>query len=427
MKIGYYLGSACVSSGGVGPYAWRVLELLLRSCRDYDIEITVLCTNEAQEQCFRLFDKYQAQSNAAVCLIPDRAGLISCFCRALGVVLAKYLPKIGVRKRLDLAFSPSYQWFASLDIDLLHVPYQTPPLYDFPYPCIVTMHDVQELHFPEYFSPEQRAWRAEHYWKSLQCASGVIVSFSHVKQDLIKFFNLPATQVFVCPLPYDQISLGYPRDQDDTKYSAKYDSFGDFILYPAQTWRHKNHLTLCKAIEHLKVRYKLPVHLVCTGKKNAFFDEVIESYLVSSLASEQIHFMGVVPEEELCWLYRNCALVVVPTLYEAGSFPLLEAMCLDAPVICSSVTSLPETIGDSRFVFEPLDIEALSQLILEMLGNPGLRQANIINSRARADQLRQIDSFKSMYAMWCNVLARRFPGFGKDVAPVVSTPGGMRT
>jgi glycosyltransferase involved in cell wall biosynthesis len=102
--------------------------------------------------------------------------------------------------------------------------------------------------------------------------------------------------------------------------------------------------------------------------------------------------MGIVPEAELYWLYKNSSLVVIPTLYEAGSFPLIEAMYLQAPVVCSSVTSLPETIGDSRFVFDPLDVDQISSLIMNLLNNSELREENIRNSRKRIEQMRKVDS-----------------------------------
>ena len=405
MKIGYFLGSAGISSGGVGPYAWRVLELLLKNSRCVDIKILILCTKETHDECLLLINKYQAQASVSVCLRPSQSNFVNRLFRRLGLLLSSALNKLGIDNRIDLVSNPSYRWFASLDIDLLHVPYQTPPLYDLPYPFIVTMHDVQELHFPEFFKPDERAWRAEHYWKSLLHASGVIVSFDHVKQDLIKYFDLPQSKVFVCPLPYTQISFDSLQEKESSKNLVKkYSGFKEFVFYPAQTWEHKNHLSLIKAIELANEWRQGSIHLVCTGKINSYFYKVIEGYIASSPISEQIHFMGIVPEAELYWLYKNCALVVVPTLYEAGSFPLLEAMCLGVPVVCSSVTSLPETIGDSRFIFDPLDIEEMSKLILEMVASVELSQANIANSVNRVRQLRKIDSWKPIFNAWHSTL-----------------------
>jgi glycosyltransferase involved in cell wall biosynthesis len=398
MKIGYWLGNASIHGGGTSPYAWRILELLLSHSKNHNVEIVILGTNEVHKDCLELINKYQA--TAKIALFTYKFNLIKRLGRILGLILAKFINKLNLNSQLPLILNPLYSWFSSLDIDLLHVPYQTAPIYDLPYPFIVTMHDVQELHFPEFFTPEERAARAEHYWKSLKYASGVVVSFDHVKQDLIKYFRLTESKIYVCPLPYNQIKLASPTEQETEFYAKKYTNLKDFILYPAQTWEHKNHLSLIKAIELIKDKYDRSINVICTGKKNPDFFPNIENNLSKSTVSEQIIFMDIVPETELYWLYKNCSLVVIPTLYEAGSFPLLEAMSLKVPVICSSVTSLPETISDSRFIFDPLNIEQMGDLIVNMLNNEKLRIDNIKNSQVRIEELTKINSFDSIVSVW---------------------------
>ena len=399
MKIGYWLGNASIHGGGTAPYAWRVLDLLLNHSKNHNIEILILCSDEVQKDCFDLISKYQAQAKTAIIKGYD-FNYIGRISRIVGIALAKIFDKFNIDYRLTLYLNPLYRWFVSLDIDLLHVPYQTAPIYDLPYPFIVTMHDVQELHFPEFFTPEERAYRAEHYWKSLKYSSGVVVSFNHVKQDLIKYFRLPESKIYVCPPPYKQIKLDSPTKEETESYTQKYINFKDFILYPAQTWEHKNHLSLIKAVELIKAKYSRSISVICTGKKNDRFFPNIENYLEKSTVSEQIHFMDIVPETELCWLYKNCSLVVIPTLYEAGSFPLLEAMSLEVPVICSSVTSLPETIGDSKFIFDPLNIEQIADLIVKMLDDQQLRIDNIKNSQSRIEELNAINTFTYILNAW---------------------------
>lgn len=389
MKIGFWLGDASIHSGGTSPYAWRMLELLLSNAKNNNINILIICSDNIYKECLDLIDKYQVEAKIAI--IKD-FNLIERLAKIVGAVLSKIFKKLKYNKQF-LGFDPLYRWFSVLDIDLLHIPYQTAPIYDLPYPFIVTMHDIQELHFPQFFTPEERAWRAEHYWKSLKYASGVIVSFNHVKQDLIKYFRLNESKVYVCPLPYNQINLAPPSQNESESYSKKYSELKNFILYPAQTWEHKNHLSLIKAVELIKDKYQLSINVVCTGKRNIDYFPIIEEYLGTSPIAEQIHFMDIVPESELYWLYKNCFLVVIPTLYEAGSFPLLEAMFLEVPVICSNVTSLPETIQDQRFIFDPLNIEQIGELIFSMLENNNLTDENINNSRIRTEHLKNIDSF----------------------------------
>ncbi|MDZ8027589.1 MAG: glycosyltransferase [Nostoc sp. DedQUE11] len=408
MKIGYLLGDATMHSGGVAPYAWRILELLLSQSQFEKIEIIVFCSPELETSCLDLINKYQAKAKPY--LIPYKFSflntVVSRFTNFISQVLVKFnISSQGIKNLHDSFLSfLSFLWFVSLDIDLLHVPYQISPCYNLLYPLIITMHDVQELHYPEFFTPRERAWRAEHYWKSLEQSSLAIVSFNHVKEDLIKYFQLDEQKIHVSPLPYQKIYLQEPTLEEQLTYKNKYAQWGGFLLYPAQTWQHKNHLSLIKAVEYIKDKFGRVIYVLCTGKKNLSFFPVIEDYLKKSEVAEQIHFLDVVPETQLYWLYKNCSLVVIPTLYEAGSFPLLEAMSLETPVICSSVTSLPEIIGDSRFIFNPFDINQIANLILQMIDNSNLRTDNILNSRIKIQEFHKIDSASKLIQAYHKVL-----------------------
>jgi hypothetical protein len=76
----------------------------------------------------------------------------------------------------------------------------------------------------------------------------------------------------------------------------------------------------------------------------------------------------------------HAELVVVPTLYEAGSFPLNEAMNYGIPVICSNVTSLPDQIQDKRYIFDPNNIDEMADKMNMMLTDKMARQMNTDNS-----------------------------------------------
>ena len=58
------------------------------------------------------------------------------------------------------------------NIDIIYSPYQKLP--QCKVPKIVTMHDIQELHFPEYFSSTDRIIRAAMYKQNIDDASGII-------------------------------------------------------------------------------------------------------------------------------------------------------------------------------------------------------------------------------------------------------------
>jgi glycosyltransferase involved in cell wall biosynthesis len=400
-KIGYWLGDSSINNGGTNSYALRVLELILSHEKRDLINILIICSDSNKIDCEKLIKKYE--SNAKIVILP-KFNLFQKIINKFSDFLIEIVSKKGFHLQFLKEFNFYFHWYKSLNIDLLHIPYPHSPRYDFIFPFVVTPHDIQELHYPEFFTPKERADRAENNWKSLEFCNGVVVSYDHVKNDIIKYFQVPDEKINVCPLPYQKISLFKPSLIEENIYEKKYKLYDIFLLYPAQTWEHKNHLSLIKSLEIIEKNYDKSVHLICTGRKNPNFFSMIEHYLSQSSVTNKVHFVDIVPEQELYWLYKNCSLVVIPTLYEAGSFPLLEAMSLQAPVICSSVTSLPQTIQDLRFVFDPLDIEQMAKLIIQMLENQELRQENLNNGKNRTEELMSIDPFSCYLALWNNIL-----------------------
>jgi glycosyltransferase involved in cell wall biosynthesis len=60
---------------------------------------------------------------------------------------------------------------------------------------------------------------------------------------------------------------------------------------------------------------------------------------------------------ELAWLYRHCRAVVVPSLAEGFSLPLIEALACDAPVLASSIPVHREVAGDFATLLDPFHSE----------------------------------------------------------------------
>jgi len=409
------LGDVSAEHGGIAPYAGRVLASLV-SNPEPGWRIVLLCAGDASFS----IEQFAVHHSGLleIELIPDPPP----------DARPRLLDRIGARLRRDKTPHPSWRylqdWLARLELDLLHFPTQTllHPDMQTPYcltmhgvqelphlvppaPYIITMHDVQELHFPENFTPAQRAIRAVQYWKALEKASVVIVSFDHVKQDLTKFFGLPEDKVRVCPIPFRDISLQDTTPAAAESYARKYEAWKPFLLYPAHTWRHKNHFRLLQALRELRKNRGQNLKLICTGGTAHHYHAEVLAQVDEMKLSDAVLFCGIVPEDELRWLYEQAALVTIPTKYEAGSFPLFEAMMLGSPVICSHVTSLPETIGDRRFVFDPDDSESLASLIGRMLTDEDFRRENLANSAAQAERLRRINAAAYFYEAYRELLA----------------------
>lgn len=65
--------------------------------------------------------------------------------------------------------------------------------------------------------------------------------------------------------------------------------------------------------------------------------------------------------------------MVFPSTYEGFGLPVLEAMALGVPVVCSRTSSLPEVAGDAAVFFDPNSVDDMAKEIVSVACNPSLR------------------------------------------------------
>ena len=264
-------------------------------------------------------------------------------------------------------------FYESLKCDVIHFPFQEFVRCDLP--SVYNPHDLQHLHFPQFFTRGEIRRRESIYPAGCRAAHTVVAASGFVKRDIVSRYGIPAEKVQVIPWappPADTNSdeTGVAEGALREKYGL---GEGLFALYPAMTWEHKNHLRLLEALALLRDRDGLRVRLVCTGHQNSFWPRV-ERRLDQLRLREQVRFLGVVARAELSALYRAAGFVVVPTLFEAASAPLFEAWQHGAAVACSSVTSLPEQARDSALFFDPLSVELIAAAVARMATDADLRE-----------------------------------------------------
>ncbi len=407
MKIAFYIHHTTISAGGIYTYTIGILRQLYNS-PELD-KIIIVTSKEISETLaefrnsgkieIRIVDRQKFLVNlrmliwyglyVAVQLISDIFNSSSVLNRA------KYLiSKINPYNKIILKDK----------VEIFHVPIQYSPIYKIDVPVIITMHDLQEYHYPRYFSFKERLHRRINNKIAINDSDHTVCSFDHVKNDIIKYFKIDPKRVSVCPPPFADNWFLSKNESEWDQIQKKYSIKQSYILYPAATWEHKNHKTLLEAFRHIKAE-NLDVELVCTGNKTKYYSTIAKRISELNL-SETVHFLGIVPEEDLISLYKNSSLVVIPTLYEAGSGPLYEAMRYQVPVICSNVTSLPDTVSNDEFLFNPDDVEELAKKIKKGLGDEDFRKRNIENSISRMDYYKKVDYSNNFIEVFQKLLNR---------------------
>jgi glycosyltransferase involved in cell wall biosynthesis len=298
-------------------------------------------------------------------------------------------------RRQAVCLDDQRQVLAHLDrVDLYFCPFGALYPRPIPRPTVMTLVDIQEVYFPEFFTPADRYLRELHFPGSTRMVDRVITISEFSRDAIIAHHHLPPERVAVVHLCGDE---RYARSADvaqapDAPLPPR------FVFYPANLWKHKNHDVLLRALRLLQHDRGRRFDLVLTGfaQENGYpLQEQARAYGVS----DQVHPLGYLPVEQLAYLYRRADMLVFPSLFEGFGIPLVEAMATGCPVVAARATSIPEVTGDAAELFDPLSPEALAAAIervaddeawRETLRARGLQRARHFSAARMADGHRAV-------------------------------------
>ena len=229
-------------------------------------------------------------------------------------------------------------------------------------PFIFEPHDIQQHHFPEFFSADVLAWRRKTYREGIRGAAFVVCGTWWTKRDIMRWYGVNASRVAVIPRS-SAMGRAEVSPAREAGVAAEAQLPARFMFYPAMTFPHKNHLRLFEAMAQLRDRQGLKLELVCTGRAYAPFHPQLAAAVERLGLQDQVRFLGVVSDELLAVCYRRARFVVFPSLLEGHSQSLLEALWHGRGIVAASQSSIPETVGEAGLLFDGQDALAMAQTL----------------------------------------------------------------
>jgi len=255
-------------------------------------------------------------------------------------------------------------------IDVLHVQYIAPPIHKGR--LIVTIHDVSFLHFPQCFGRFERLRQRILIPLNIKKADKILTDSNYSQEDITKNYNVGKKIEVI----YNGVAPNFrPLENLENKKELinKYCISEKFILFVGRIDARKNVPSLIKSFLKLKEEKKIHHQLVIVGKED-FLPEQVKKEMKTMKYRKDIIFPGRLPEDYLPIFYNLADVFVYPTLYEGFGLPVLEAMACGCPVISSKVSSIPEIVGDSGLLVDPLNVEELSCAIYRVIYNSDLKK-----------------------------------------------------
>ncbi len=221
---------------------------------------------------------------------------------------------------------------------------------------ITVIHDLQALHYPEYFSRLKVLWMRFSWWNTIRTSRTVVTISDYVRNDIFEHFKVDKTKIVRI---YNPVIVDTADMMDFTHLNMKYNiTPRGYFFTVSSLLPHKNILTLVKLVHSIKERgINLPDKLIVSGVGGKSRDE-LQRIINEMNLTENIQLTTYIENSERNSLYKNCRAFLFPSFFEGFGMPPVEALMLGAPVVTSRLTSLEEvTRGFAQYVSDPYDVE----------------------------------------------------------------------
>lgn len=203
------------------------------------------------------------------------------------------------------------------------------------------------------------------------------------KREIVERFGVSPDRVTAIPLGIDPEFQPLDVEESRAYIAERHKISKPYALYVGGIDQRKNTQGLITAFSLLDRQLLENFQLVLVGPvswPDPSIPEMIKKYGLQ----DHIVLAGHQSGESLVRFYSAANLFVFPTFYEGWTSPPLEAMACGVPVVASSASSVPETVGKAAVLADPGDPGAIAAAMQRVAGDTRLREDLIRKGLARA-------------------------------------------
>jgi glycosyltransferase involved in cell wall biosynthesis len=224
--------------------------------------------------------------------------------------------------------------------------------------------DFQEHFESGYFSEHYIESRKKSQLEIICSSEHLIVSSRDALQHLRLLYPQSTVQVSVLPFavthpPFRHLNL--------TVLLTKFGLPEHYFICPNQFWKHKNQITVLKAVNKLKsIGVNLTVAFTgnTTDYRNPDYFNSLKDYVNENNLSNHIKFLGFIDRSEQLQLMNNAVAIIQPSLFEGWSTVVEDAKSLNKSLIVSDINIHKEQLlNSSATFFDPLGSEQLAEAL----------------------------------------------------------------
>jgi len=329
MKIGVDLCDLDPAyTGGINSFAFGLVAGLL-AVRQRGDQLVLLVTDRNETFLHREF------ATSGVVFLKLRLGYLARHIDRLFVLASWAIGNFKLRYWYDRTVRARTMQEIDKAVDVLVVPLSVLRFYGMRVPSLLSIHDIQQEYYPEFFSLRDRIRRWAPYRLSAWRAATVQASSHYIKECLIeKFSFMTESKIVVIPEGVDRQRVSLEA-VDEMPSELKDLGGQDFVFYVAQIWPHKNHALLIDALARVRDETGTELPCVLTGHDYGHWAGMRDR--IGALGLLQVRYLGRVRFSQLLWLYRNCRAVLALGMHESSSLPVREGAVFGKVLIATDI------------------------------------------------------------------------------------------
>ena len=252
---------------------------------------------------------------------------------------------------------------------------------------IVVIHDNLFWKYPKNYP---RIWR-NYYTKLIQLGldskTRIVTTSNYSKKGLETVFKK------------NKIYTVY-QSSESFSVSKNYNNGKKYILHIGTFEKRKDLLTLIKGFKILKDELKVDYELVLAGSTYINGDNKvllkIQKYIKENNLFSSILIPGYIDKNKALYFYNNSLMYVFPSIDEGFGIPLIEALKLKVPVICSDIPIFREIADDSVLYFKKQNEINLFEKMKELIQRDELSSKLVLKGIERVKKYNRYNFIKDI-------------------------------